>query len=397
MVNGFAGIDPLSPRPAADLADLIRWLSTGERADRRLDFTAGTAMPDGRLDLCKQALGPRGAAEVTAALHPGTTPHLLLGTDGLGDAGAVAVAAGASESRVETLYLGCNGITAAGACGIADNLRASPQILAGLWLKRNPLGNAGAIAAAECAAQSPTLRTLDLTQTGIETDAAAPLAAAVITAARHGRGLERLYLGGNPLGPTGADAIALIVGSGAVGELYVSAAQFGDSGAHAIATALEGAPHGRLKRLSVASNGIGPEAIARVTAAAAAAGVEVLDFGRVKAAGVLGAADNRLDAAAADRVGAALASGPHRLTHLVLSDTGLDSRAAHRLLDHAERAAVPTRYLLGKGIATSIRKRLNALSADLPDRPEPAPDVSAIRSVHRTATPRRSAVSNPPE
>ena len=44
------------------------------------------------------------------------------------------------SGEVETLYLGCNGITAGGACRIADQLRASPQVVTGVWLKRNPLG-----------------------------------------------------------------------------------------------------------------------------------------------------------------------------------------------------------------------------------------------------------------
>jgi Ran GTPase-activating protein (RanGAP) involved in mRNA processing and transport len=385
MVTGFAGIGPIDPRPRADLADLISWLSTGVRAEQRLDFAAGTAMPDGRLDLCKQALGPRGAEAVVSALRPGTVPHLLLGTDGLGDAGASSVAAKASETRTETLYLGCNGITAHDACDIADNLRSSPQILTGLWLKRNPLGNAGAVAATEYAAESASMRTLDLTQTGIGPEAAAMIAAAVVTGARQGRGLKRIYLGGNPLGPIGAEEIAAIIASGAVDELYLSAAQVGDAGAVAIAAALESAPHGRLKRLSLASNGIGAKAIAHVAAAGATAGIQVLDFGRVKAARVLAAADNRVDLEAAERIGTALSSRPHRLAHLVLSDTGLDSRSAHRLLDHAERATSLTSYFLGKGIAASIRKRLNALSASLPERPLTAADVAAIRSVHRTA------------
>ncbi len=45
------------------------------------------------------------------------------------------------SGEVETLYLGCNGITAGGACRIADQLRASPQVVTGVWLKRNPLGS----------------------------------------------------------------------------------------------------------------------------------------------------------------------------------------------------------------------------------------------------------------
>ncbi len=86
----------------------------------RLDFTAGTALPE------------------TGADGPSPVRHLLLGTDGLGDEGAAAVAASGGE--VETLYLGCNGITAAGACRIADQLRASPQVVTGVWLKRRKTG-----------------------------------------------------------------------------------------------------------------------------------------------------------------------------------------------------------------------------------------------------------------
>ncbi|WP_254898072.1 hypothetical protein [Kitasatospora sp. NA04385] len=121
-----------------------------------------------------------------------------------------------------------------------------------------------------------------------------------------------------------------------------------------------------------------------MTAAAAAAGVELLDLGRVPAARVLGAADNRIDLAAADRIGAALAAAPHRLQHLVLGHTGVRSREAHRLLDHAAGAATPTRYLFGKGVAATVRDRLNVLSAAVPPA-VPGPDVAAVLSVHRTA------------
>ncbi|MFP8960615.1 hypothetical protein ACLIYP_08615 [Streptomyces nanhaiensis] len=244
---GFTGVAPVAPRPAADLAPLLAWLRTGQVPHGRMDFTAGTAVPDGRLDLCKQALGPEGAAAVAEALRPGPVRHLLLGTDGLGDEGA---------------------------------------------------------------------RTL--------------------------------------------------------------------------AAALATAPYGRLRRLSVASNGIGPGAVATLVGAAAAAGVEVCDLGRVRAAGALGARDNHVDEEAAAAIGAVPAERPHRMTHLVLSHTGMRSREAHRLLDAAPRAAAPTRYLLGKGIATSVRRRLDAFSArppPLPPVPAVPADVAAIRSLHRQPPP----------
>jgi hypothetical protein len=160
----------------------------------------------------------------------------------------------------------------------------------------------------------------------------------------------------------------------------------GDPGALLLADALERAPYGRLTRLSVASNGIGPQAAARLVTAATATGVGLLDLGRVRAAAVLGATDNHVDLRAAETIAGALVAAEHRLTHLVLSHTGMRSREAHRLLDTAPRAITPTRFVLGQGIAASIKRRLESLTAHLP-APALAPDVAAVRSVHRTARP----------
>ncbi|MGY5119703.1 ribonuclease inhibitor [Streptomyces sp. 900105755] len=384
--ENFAGVPHVVPRPAAELAPLLDWLRAGRPVGERLDFTAGTALPDGRLDLCKQDVGPAGAALIAEALGEGPTPvrHLLLGTDALGDAGAEALAGSGAE--VETLYLGCNGITAGGACRIADQLRASPQVVTGVWLKRNPLGGRGGRAAAELIASARSLRTLDLVQTGLDPDGAAELADALLAATGNGRRIERLFAGGNPLGAAGARALAAVVAGGGLGELYVSAARLGDAGALELADALDRAPYGRLTRLAVASNGIGPVAAARLVTAAAGAGVTLLDLGRVRAAAVLAAGDNRIDLAAADTIGRALSASEHRLAHLVLTHTGMRSREAHRLLDHAARAGTATRYRLGAGIAASVKRRLAGLSAHIPAPTVPA-DVAAVHSVHRTAPP----------
>lgn len=381
-----AGVPSVVPRPTAELEPLLTWLRGGRPAGERLDFTAGTALPDGRLDLCKQGIGARGATLIAKALSEGASPvrHLLLGTDGLGDEGAVAAAGGGAD--VETLYLGCNGITAGGACRIADQLRASPGVVTGVWLKRNPLGSGGGRAAAELVEAARSLRTLDLVQTGLDAAGAVVVADALLTAADNGRRVERLFVGGNPLGAAGAEPLAELIDAGAVDELYASAARLGDTGALRLAAALERAPYGRLTRLSVASNGIGAEATARLVVAATTAGVALLDMGRVRAAAVLGAADNHVDLAAAGAVADVLAGAGHRLAHLVLTHTGMRSREAHRLLDTAPRATTATRFVLGSGIASSVKRRLAALSAHVPAPTVPA-DVAAVRSVHRTAPP----------
>lgn len=376
------GIPPVVPRPAADLEPVLAWLRSGESVAGRVDFPAGTALPDGRLDMCKQNLGPAGAAAVARALPEGGGPvrHLLLGTDGLGDEGVDAVVPAAVGADVQTLYLGCNGIGEGGACAIAGQLLASPGVVRALWLKRNPLGEGGTRAIAEVVREGTALRTLDLVQTGLDAGSLAELVDALIT----GRQVTRAYLGGNRLGAEGAAHLARLVSAGVLAELYVPAAYLGDAGAAALADGLSRAPTGVLRRLSVASNGIGPAALAGLVAAAARAGVELVDAARVRAAATLGADDNRLDEAAAAVIGEALGDAPHRLTYLDLRYTGVGSRGALRLLDGAQRAATPTRYMLGSGIASRVKKELAVLAAgvSMPDTPR---DARSARSVYRTA------------
>ncbi|ACU76398.1 Leucine-rich repeat, ribonuclease inhibitor subtype [Catenulispora acidiphila DSM 44928] len=384
MVSGFEA------RPAEELAPVLAWLRRGEAVRARTAFPAGTALPDGRLDLCKQDLGPLGAAAVADALPEGGGPvkHLLLGTDGLGDGGAAAVAPKAVAARVETLYLGCNNIGGGGVCEIANQLIAAPGVVKALWLKRNPVGADGVRAVAETVRAGTVLRTIDLTQTGLAAPDVAVLVDAMIAAGGGARAIERLYIGGNRLGADGARELARLLAAGAVAELYVSAARLGDPGAQVLAAALRSAPPGALRRLSVASNGIGPAALAELVAAAAAAGVELVDAGRVKAAAILAADDNHLDEPGAATIAAALAAAPHRLAFLNLRYTDLGSPGALRLLEGAQRAATPTRFLLGGGIAKRVKKELTALAAEIPASVfDVAPDVRAIRSVYRTAPP----------
>ncbi|NUU22448.1 MAG: ribonuclease inhibitor, partial [Streptomycetaceae bacterium] len=175
------GLDPLLARLAEDGP-------VGER----VDFPVGTLLPDGRLDLCKQDLGPDGGRAVAAALRPsGPVRHLLMGTDMLGDAGAIAVTRAAAEAEVDTVYLGCNLIGPDGARGIEGALRDNPGV-SGLWLKRNPLGGTGARTVADLVRDGSPLTTVDLVQTGLTAGQLEDLAYLVDTLAAPPHGVERL-------------------------------------------------------------------------------------------------------------------------------------------------------------------------------------------------------------
>jgi Ran GTPase-activating protein (RanGAP) involved in mRNA processing and transport len=163
-------VPELAPCDAAELVPLVSRLEADEPVTEPLVFPRGTLLPDGRLDLCKQALGPEGARTVAAALRRSTrVSSVLLGADGIGNVGAGAIADLMAENRtITTVFLGCNRIDASGAGKLAAALQDHPTLRA-LWIKRNPIGAGGAEAIAQALPSARSLRTLDLAQTELDT------------------------------------------------------------------------------------------------------------------------------------------------------------------------------------------------------------------------------------
>jgi hypothetical protein len=152
-------VEPCAP---GELAPLVDWLARKEPAATTLEFPRGTVLADGRLDLCKQALGPDGASRVLMALrgHPAIRA-ILFGTGAIGNQGAAAVAAALDDGvALDTVYLGCNRIDEAGVAVLGDAVARSA--VDALWLKRNPLGVAGARRIAALITGGAPLRVLDL-------------------------------------------------------------------------------------------------------------------------------------------------------------------------------------------------------------------------------------------
>ncbi|MCB9652537.1 MAG: hypothetical protein H6729_00195 [Deltaproteobacteria bacterium] len=104
------------PCAAAELMPLLDFLGKNHRPEEQKRFPRGVVMPDGRLDLCKQQLGPQGVELVCRALRGNTTmTSPLVGADFMGDQGARHLANLVVENAsLETLFLGCNGITPTG-------------------------------------------------------------------------------------------------------------------------------------------------------------------------------------------------------------------------------------------------------------------------------------------
>lgn len=361
----------LPPADPAGLLPLLDRLADPAPVRDAESFPLGTLQPDGRVDLCKQGLGPVGVTPLLPAAGASAhARHLLLGTNSLGDTGARALAATvAGEHGIATVYLGCNRITAEGSAALADALATDTTVRA-LWLKRNPVGDTGVAALAAALRRNTAVRTLDLVNTGITRDGLAALLAAL---ADRPRPLERLFLGGNGFGPDSADLLAALLRDAGVRELYLAANHLGDAGVTALARVCDPA---RPVHLGLGGNGVTP-AGARALAAALD-GISGLDLGRPPSQHALGAPGNTTGDEAAAALAEELSGSP--LRRLALQHTGVTGRGAKRIL-----AAVPddTRleYVgLGAGVPRRVKRALR-------DRLRPAvpahPDVRAIGSVYR--------------
>lgn len=372
-------VEPCDPE---ELGPLLRHLEADYPVAGSAVFPRGTVLADGRLDLCKQSLGPGGCRMVTAALAKNTRVRsLLLGTDGIGDRGAEDVAALVDRNpRLQTIYLGCNRITAQGAARLCEVLEEN-RTVTGLWLKRNPVGPEGAAAVARMLRRNRRLRVLDLVNTGIGAAGLARVLAALI---EENRTLERLYLGGNEIdGAETAELLArLLRVNPAIRALLLNVNFLGDSGARRLASALE--ENRTLEELGLASCGITHAGAAALFGALPGhPALRQLDLGYSVSTRVLGAPANPLGDAGARAV-AGFLNGDPPLQRLDLRRTGIGLKGRASLAE-ALRTNGHLVELLHDGPQDprlSERLRRNRETAEA-WRSVPA-EVAMIRSVYRT-------------
>jgi len=343
----------VTPCPTEELEPLLEWLRTATSTpEKDLAFPRGTICSDGRLDLCKQALGPLHCKAVAEAIPAdGPVKHLLLGMDGLGDDGAEALADMINDrDPLETVFVGCNAIRTQGMAKLAAAVGSSKRVR-NLWLKRNPIGSTGAAHLAQALHSNTLLRTIDLNNTMLGDDGLEELCQGIASHAS----LERLYLGANGITELGASHLGKAIGdSSKVIDLYLDCNRLQDDGIRAL---LEPAGGGNLQTLSLASNGIGLKGISHL-AVLCKAPLRLLDVGRAPTALKLGETHNRFGK-----------EGAIKMIEWLLADGGHETICTAVFAEQ-----VPSQ------LSTELNRlcsRNKARRSDMPD------DVASIQSVYR--------------
>ena len=362
--------------PLDELAPIATYLArTRENGSPRTtrSFPRGTIVGDGRLDLCKQGLGPAGLSIILDALgheHP-RLRHILLGTNAIGDDGAKMLGARLSSGlALHTLYLGCNAIRSAGTIALARGLVDHPHVRA-LWLKRNPIGEEGLAALLEVLPRT-RIRTLDLTNCELGDSGLRDLFATLLRARVP---IEHLFVGGNGLQDPEPLMRWVRDPSCALTSLYLGDSRLRSAGCRALLDTI--ADHRSLRSLSLASNGVsagGLEGTPRVP-------LSWLNLGTSSATKVLGEEPNPLGDASVPTLVVFCRRAPE-LRYLGLVGTELSSRGVRTLLSEVRLLPSPPRIHVGKGIARNLKRTARGMNRQdvEPNVPE---DVRLIASVYR--------------
>lgn len=171
-------------------------------------YQKGAHYTDGRIDLCKQVVGPDHIQALLNSIAMNSyVKHFLLGNNIIGRTGAEAIARFITlplkSCHISTWYLAGNAFDGESASLIAKSLE-NDEDCRQLWLKRNPIKTQGAIALANMLRSNKHLQVLDLDNTGIMDEGCI----AIFQALKFNQTLESLYLDAN--GITSASIPAMI-------------------------------------------------------------------------------------------------------------------------------------------------------------------------------------------
>ncbi len=216
------------------------------------------------LSLRGAALGAAGLASLAASDTSRTIEHLLLEGSHLG-AAAFALPDGGGFPRLRTLLLNREDLGADGAALLART--GAGQHLEGLYLCDDGLGDEGVEGLARW--ELDQLRSLNLAENGIADGVGA------LASWRSTQRLEELWLCGNPIGSSGAAALAGAPLMSSLRKLDLSRCALGPEGLRALGSA----PAGALEELILSGNDVGDDGVRALAGSPAFAHLKRLALG----------------------------------------------------------------------------------------------------------------------
>lgn len=286
------------PRPEAvvpctlhELNPLLDFLNNDFPVREQMAFPKGTITLDGRLDLCKQVVGPNGIGPLMQAMNKSShVKRLLLGNNIVGDSGAVSIAEEMRISKLQCWYIAGNEFTHEGITHITNALKTNTHCTS-LWLKRNPLGPQSIPHIINMLQINTTLVVLDLVNCGILDEGLTTLLNNYPTT---NTTLQVLWLDTNGITYKSGGLIANFISTNSsLQDLSLSCNRLCDIGIEEIAKAI---PHNTtLQRISFASNRIGPEGARALCASLSHhPKINFLNIGYIKSTVAVGEAANMI-------------------------------------------------------------------------------------------------------
>ncbi|CAF2933974.1 unnamed protein product [Rotaria sp. Silwood2] len=321
------------PEELEPLLEHLKLNKPGPSNDQQsIVFSRGTIMSSGRLDLCKQVVGPQGIQPLLNAMkNSSVINRLLLGNNIVGLSGAQAISHYIRfniDSNIDTWYIAGNHFDSECISLICDALATDTKVKA-LWLKRNPILVNGVVHIARMLTTNNFLQTLDLLNTGLLDEGCEIL----FNAFKSNHSLKHLYIDTNGLTVKSGQSIRLHFeqNDNHLETLYISCNALGDEGTCEIAAGLK--HDKRLKRLGLASNCIGADgARALVDALINHVSLEQLNLGFMKATILLGGLDNVIGNGGAAEISRLIRLNQH-IRSIDLTFNGISQRGLILLRD----------------------------------------------------------------
>ena len=264
-----------------------------------IEFKRGVQYSDGRMDLCKQVVGPPHISKLMEALKDNTQiTHFLLGNNIIGINGATAISKFIEEhknnSQIKTWYLAGNEIDAEGSKLLSDALK-DDTVCEALWLKRNPIKAEGAQFIGKLMEVNKHIKILDLHNTGLLDEGTQY----IMESLQKNTTLRHLYLDANGITEKGASYVADYFNYmvkhdlKGISSLWIDMNRIDDEGMIEITNALYGYKH--LKRLIVGSNRLTDVSVGILcNTLVNSKTLKVLDLGLYKATADIGELPNNL-------------------------------------------------------------------------------------------------------